>query len=50
MKAFLSATIVMIGIAFAADYLLGGPVFETGGILIQSSAADVFTSENVRLD
>ncbi len=50
MKAFLSATIVMFGIAFAADYLLGGPVFETGGILIQSSSADVFTSDNVRLD
>lgn len=50
MKAFLSAIIVMVGIAFGADYLLGGPFFETGGILIQSSAADVFTSENVRLD
>ncbi len=50
MKAFLSATIVMVGIAFAADYLLGGPVFDTGGILLKSSAADVYTSDNVRLD
>lgn len=50
MKAFLSATVVMIAIAFAADYLLGGPVFETGGILIQSSSAEVYSSGNVRLD
>jgi len=50
MKAFLCAAIVMVGIAFGADYLLGGPVFETGGILIQSSSADAFTSSNVRLD
>lgn len=50
MKAFLSATIVMVGIAFAADYLLGGPVFDTGGILLDNSAADAFSSENVRLD
>lgn len=50
MKAFFSATIVMVGIAFAADYLLGGPVFDTGGILLQSSAADVYSSSNVRLD
>jgi len=50
MKAFLSATVVMIGIAFAADYLLGGPVFETGGILVRSSSADMYTSGNVRLD
>ncbi len=50
MKAFLSATIVMVGIAFAADYLLGGPFFDTGGVLIQSSAADVYKSDNVRLD
>lgn len=50
MKAFLSAAIVTFGIAFAADYLLGGPVFETGGVLIESSAADVYKSSNVRLD
>lgn len=50
MKAFLSAAIVTFAIAFAADYLLGGPVFETGGVLIQSSSADVFQSPNVRLD
>lgn len=50
MNAFLCAVIVMVGIAFGADYLLGGPVFETGGILVQGSAADVYKSENVRLD
>ena len=50
MKAFLSAAVVMIGIAFAADYLLGGPVFETGGILVKSSSADAYSSPNVRLD
>ncbi len=50
MKAFLSAAIVMVGIAFAADYLLGGPVFETGGIVLKTSSADVYKSDNVRLD
>ncbi len=50
MKAFLSATVVMLVIAFAADALLGGPVFDTGGILVKSSSADVYQSSNVRLD
>ena len=50
MKAFLSATVVMLAIAFAADALLGGPVFDTGGILVKSGAADVYKSDNVRLD
>ncbi len=50
MKAFVSAVICMFVIGFAADYLLGGPVFETGGVLVKTSAADVYSSGNVRLD
>ncbi len=50
MKAFLSAVICMFVIGFAADYLLGGPFFDSGGVLVKSGAADVYQSGNVRLD
>jgi len=37
------------GIGLGSDYLMGGPVFETGGILRDGSAAAAYVSPNVRL-
>lgn len=49
MKTFLAALIAVIGIALGSDYLLGGPVFQTGGVIIDPSAAAANISPNVRL-
>lgn len=49
MKAFLAALCVMAIVAVASDYLLGGPLTDSGGVLIDRSAASVYSSPNVRL-
>ncbi len=49
MKTFFAAAIVVAAIGLGSDYLLGGPVFETGGVLRDSSAAAAYVSPNVRL-
>ena len=50
MKAFLTSLCVMALIAVASDYLLGGPLTDSGGVLLERSSADVFSGANVRLD
>jgi len=49
MKTFLAAAFVVAGIGLGSDYLMGGPVFETGGMLRDNSAAAAYVSPNVRL-
>lgn len=50
MKAFFASIVVMAVIAVGSDYLLGGPVTNSGGVLFDNSSATVFSSPNVRLD
>ena len=50
MKAFLASVIAIVVIALGSDYLLGGPVFETGGVLVKSGTAASTVSSSVRLD
>ncbi len=49
MKAFLTSIIAIAVIALGSDFLLGGPVFDTGGIIKDNSAAAAHVSPNVRL-
>ena len=49
MKAFLTACLVVAVSAVAADYLLGGPLTESGGVIVKQSASAVYASPNVRL-
>ena len=50
MKTFLVALIAVAGIALGSDYLLGGPMLDSGGILVDASSAKAHISPNVRLD
>jgi len=49
MKAFLTSLIVVVAIGLGSDYLFGGPVFKTGGIIKDTSSATAYISPNVRL-
>ena len=49
MKAFIASLIAVVVIALGSDYLLGGPVFESGGVLVDPSAAAANVSPNVIL-
>lgn len=50
MKAFLTSIVAVAVIALGSDYLLGGPIFESGGILINPDSAAATASSSVRLD
>jgi hypothetical protein len=49
MKAFLTSLVVVIAIGLGSDYLFGGPVFNTGGVIKDSRSATANISPNVRL-
>ena len=49
MKSFVAAAIAVAAIGMGSDYLLGGPVFETGGIVWDNSVAATHAGANVRL-
>jgi len=50
MKTFLASLIAVAAIALGSDYLLGGPILNSGGVLVDPSAANAHISPNVRLD
>lgn len=49
MKAFLTSVIAIAVIALGSDYLLGGPVFDSGGVLLNPDSAASTASSSVRL-
>ena len=49
MKAFFASIIAVVVIALGSDYLLGGPILDSGGVLVDPSAAAANVSANVRL-
>ena len=49
MKAFLASLVAVVVIALGSDYLLGGPIFESGGVLLDPSSGAATASSSVRL-